>query len=129
MNKRPGIVIVPPRYWLYIMSSSAMNKIFQEYTPNIQRLSVDESFFNFSNMENLYPDYMELANIIRERIKKELGFTVNIGISNNKLLAKIALDFKKPDRVHILFPNEIRDKMWPLPVGDLLELHYPNYKR
>jgi len=117
--KCPGLVIVPPRYWLYIMSSSAMNKIFQEYTPTIQRFSVDESFLDFSNMEKLYPDYIKLADTIRERIKKELGFTVNIGISNNKLLAKVASDLKKPDRVHTLFPYEIRDKMWPLPVEDL----------
>jgi DNA polymerase-4 len=96
-----------------------MNKIFQEYTPTIQRFSVDESFLDFSNMENLYPDYNKLANTIRERIKKELGFTVNIGISNNKLLAKVASDFKKPDRVHTLFPHEIKEKMWPLPVEDL----------
>ena len=106
--KCPGLVIVNPRYWLYITSSSAMNKIFQEYTPTIQRFSLDESFLDFSNMENLYPDYMELANTIRERIKKELGFTVNIGISNNKLLAKVASDFKKPDRVHTLFPHETK---------------------
>jgi len=117
--KCPDIVIVPPRYWLYMQCSAAMNKIFLEYTPNIQRFSVDESFLDFSNMENLYPDYLKLAGDIRERIKKELGFTVNIGISNNKLLAKVASDFKKPDRVHTLFPNEIKSKMWPLAVEDL----------
>ena len=117
--KYPEIVIVPPRYWLYIKCSSAMNKILLEYTPDIQRFSVDESFLDFSNMGNIYPHYIELANGIRERIKKELGFTVNIGISNNKLLAKVASDFKKPDRVHTLFPSEIKDKMWPLPVEDL----------
>ena len=117
--KCPEIVIVPPRYWLYMQCSSAMNQILQEYTSNIQRFSVDESFLDFSNMENLYPDYMELAENIKERIKKELGFTVNIGISNNKLLAKVASDFKKPDRIHTLFPHEIKQKMWPLPVEDL----------
>lgn len=117
--KCPNIVIVPPRYWLYIKCSSAMDQILQEYTPNIQRFSVDESFLDFSNMENLYPDYMVLAETIKERIKRELGFTVNIGISNNKLLAKVASDFKKPDRIHTLFSHEIKEKMWPLPVEDL----------
>lgn len=132
--KCPKIVIVPPRYWLYVQCSCAMHKIFKEYTPNIQRFSVDESFLDFSNMEKLYPDYIQLANTIRRRIKKELGFTVNIGISNNKLLAKVASDFKKPDRVHTLFPDEIKDKMWPLPVEKLFmvgratapKLHYLN---
>jgi len=117
--KCPNIVIVPPRYWLYMKCSSAMNKIFQEYTPQIQRFSVDESFLDFSNMEHLYSDYMKLAATIKERIKKDLGFTVNIGISNNKLLAKVASDFKKPDRIHTLFPHELEKKMWPLPIEDL----------
>ncbi|MBU3144910.1 DNA polymerase IV [Clostridium sp. CF012] len=117
--KCPNIVIVPPRYWLYMNCSAAMNLIFQEYTPQIQRFSIDESFLDFSNMEHLYPDYRSLAETIQERIKQELGFTVNIGISNNKLLAKVASDFKKPDRIHTLFPWEIKRKMWPLPVEDL----------
>lgn len=118
-TKCPELVIVPPRYWLYMQCSSAMHQILQEYTPQIQRFSVDESFLDFSNMEHLYPDYMILAENIKERIKKELGFTVNIGISDNKLLAKVASDFKKPDRIHTLFPQEIKDKMWPLAVEDL----------
>ena len=117
--KCPGIVIVPPRYWLYMKCSSAMHKILQEYTPQIQRFSVDESFLDFSNMEHLYPDYIKLAEIIKDRIKNELGFTVNIGISSNKLLAKVASDFKKPDRIHTLFPYELKQKMWSLPIEDL----------
>lgn len=117
--KCPRLVIVPPRYWLYMQCSTSMDKILQEYTPNIQRFSVDESFLDFSNMENIYPDYMKLAETIKERIKCELGFTVNIGISNNKLLAKVASDFKKPNQIHTLFSYEIKQKMWPLPVEDL----------
>lgn len=109
--KCPELKIVSPRYWLYMQSSAAMHEILLGYTPQIQRFSVDESFLDFSNMERLYPDYLELANTIRERIKNELGFTVNIGISNNKLLAKVASDFKKPDRIHTLFPEEIKAKM------------------
>ena len=117
--KCPDIIIVPPRYWLYMKCSSTMHRIFQEYTPQIQRFSIDESFLDFSNMDHLYPNYIELAKTIKERIKKELGFTVNIGISNNKLLAKVASDFKKPDKIHTLFSDEIKSKMWPLPVEDL----------
>ena len=117
--KCPRIVIVPPRYWLYMKCSAAMHQIFKQYTPKIQRFSIDESFLDFSNMEHLYPDYMELAETIKERVSMELGFTVNIGISNNKLLAKVASDFKKPNRIHTLFPREIKSKMWPLPVEDL----------
>lgn len=127
--KCPDLVVVPPRYWLYMKCSSAMHQLLQEYTPIIQRFSVDESFLDFSNMENLYPDYMELAVRIKERIKKELGFTVNIGISNNKLLAKVASDFKKPDRIHTLFPFEIKEKMWPLPVEDLFMVGRATFKK
>lgn len=115
-RKCPELAVFPPRYWLYMQCSSAMHEILEEYTPIIQRFSVDESFLDFSNMENLYLDYMKLAETIKERIKRELGFTVNIGISNNKLLAKIASDLKKPDKIHTLFPDEIEKKMWPLPV-------------
>ena len=64
-------------------------------------------------------DYLEIASVIKDRVKNELGFTVNIGISNNKLLAKVASDFQKPDNIHTLFPWEIKEKMWPLDVGDL----------
>lgn len=117
--KCPKLVVVPPRYWLYVQCSNAMYNILLDYTPKIQRFSIDESFLDFSDMKNIYGDYSQLAETIKERIKKELGFTVNIGISNNKLLAKVASDFKKPDKVHTLFPNEMPDKMWPLPVEDL----------
>lgn len=118
-SKCPNLTIVPPSYWLYTQCSSAMHEILMEYTPQIQRFSIDESFLDFSNMEHLYPDYMKLAQTIKDRIKNELGFTVNIGISNNKLLAKVASDFTKPDKIHTLFPNEIKEKMWPLPVEEL----------
>lgn len=118
-RKCPELSVFPPRYWLYMQCSSAMHEILQEYTPIIQGFSVDESFLDFSNMENLYPDYMKLAETIQRKNKKRLGFTVNIGISNNKLLAKIASDLKKPDKIHTLFPAEIEKKMWPLPLEDL----------
>jgi DNA polymerase-4 len=118
-QKCPELVIVPPHYDLYMKCSSAMQEILYKYTPEIQRFSIDESFLDFSNMEHLYPNPIEIAYEIKDRIKNELGFTVNIGISSNKLLAKMAGELKKPDMVHTLFPEEIKDKMWPLPVQDL----------
>lgn len=118
-QKCPNLKIVPPSYNIYSECSNAMLSIFQEYTPSIQRYSIDECFLDFTNMSHIYPDYMELAYTIKEKIKKELGFTVNIGISNNKLLAKMACDLEKPDKVHTLFPHEIKEKMWPLPIEDL----------
>lgn len=118
-RKCPGIICVPPKYELYVKCSNAMLNILNQYSPIIQRFSVDECFMDMTDMDNLYDDFFELANEIREKIKNELGFTVNIGVSNNKLLAKVASDLKKPDWTHTLFPNEIREKMWPLPVEDL----------
>jgi DNA polymerase IV len=119
LQKCPDLYIAPPKYDLYMKCSNAMVGIFKEYTPTIQRFSVDECFLDFTNMENLYPDYLKLAQEIKDRIKNELGFTVSVGISNNKLLAKVASDIKKPDAVITLFPLEIKEKMWPLPVEDL----------
>jgi DNA polymerase-4 len=119
LQKCPELFIVSPQYDLYMKCSNAMFEILLEYTPNIQRFSVDECFLDFTSMEHLYPNYLELADAIKNRIRKELGFTVSIGISNNKLLAKVASDIKKPDAVVTLFPSEIKEKMWTLPVEDL----------
>ena len=116
IGKCPELKIYPPDYALYMKCSNAMVKILKEYSPKIQRYSVDECFLDASHMKD---KYYEKALEIKGRIKDELGFTVNIGISSNKLLAKMASDFKKPDNIHTLFTDEIKEKMWPLPIGDL----------
>lgn len=118
-KKCPDLYVVPPSYHLYIKSSNAMIDIVKEYSPMIQRYSVDECFLDYTNMESLLGDPIKTAHIIKERIKNELGFTVSIGISNNKLLAKMGSDLKKPDAVTTLFSEEISSKMWPLPIEDL----------
>lgn len=116
LQKCPDLVMVPPNYERYVNASGAMIDILNQYSPHLQRYSIDEAFMDYSNMEK---HYLDAAYEIKERIKKELGFTVNIGIGPNKLLAKVASDFKKPDNVHTLFSYEIEEKMWPLPVEDL----------
>jgi len=118
-KKCPNLHIVPPTYGLYVKSSNAMFEILKEYSPKIQRFSVDECFLDYTNMEHLLGEPVEAAYTIKERIKNELGFTVSIGISSNKLLAKMGSDLKKPDAVTTLFPEEIPHKMWCLPVEDL----------
>ncbi len=118
-QKCPNLKVVAPKYDLYVRCSNVMLNILKEFTPVIQRFSIDECFLDFSNMGNLYKDPIKLAYDIKERIKVELGFTVNIGIAHNKLLAKMASDFEKPDKVHTLFENEIKKKMWTMPVEDL----------
>lgn len=118
-QKCPDLIIVPPNYGLYRQCSDAMGEILREYSPSLQRFSVDECFLDFSGMEFLSDDPVKSAYEIKDRIKNELGFTVNIGISTNKLLAKMAGELKKPDMVHTIFPEEVPTKMWPLPIEEL----------
>lgn len=119
LRKCPNLVIAPSDFALYSEMSHAFKAILREYTPVVEEFSIDECFLDMTGMEQMYPDPVSAAHIIKDRIRDELGFTVNVGISSNKLLAKMASDFEKPDRVHTLFPDEIEQKMWPLPIRDL----------
>lgn len=118
-KKCPELVVHPPDYDLYLTCSEAMHRILLEYTPVIQRYSVDENFCDMSRCPEAVRDTVGIAHEIKERIKHELGFTVNIGIGKNKVCAKMAGELKKPDMVHTLWPEEIADKLWPLPVREL----------
>lgn len=118
-KKCPNLVLVPPRHDLYREYSQAFLSILREYTPDVEQYSIDEAFMDMTGTELLWGEPLQAADRIRERIWQELGFTVNIGISENKLLAKMASDFQKPNRTHTLFKREIEEKMWPLPVSDL----------
>lgn len=118
-KKCPNLLVIPPNYSLYTKCSNSLMDIFKEYFHKVDRYSIDESFLDFTNMENLLGSPLDFAKFLKEKIKSELGFTVSIGISNNKLLAKMASDMKKPDAITTLFPDEIKEKMWPLPIEDL----------
>ena len=120
LRKCPGLVVAPPDFQLYSSRSKAFKDICRSYTSLIEEFSIDECFLDFSGTSHLYPDPVALATKIKNKIRDELGFTVNVGVGRNKLCAKMASDFEKPDKVHTLFPEEIQEKMWPLPVGDLL---------
>lgn len=119
LRKCPGLVLAKPDFRLYEKNSRAFMEICRRYAPVVERFSIDECFLDLTGTQELYPQPVELAAEIKDTIRKELGFTVNVGISSNKILAKMASDFEKPDRVHTLFPGEIREKLWPLPVGEL----------
>lgn len=120
LRKCPGLIVAAPDFKLYSKNSRAFKDICRGYTSLMEEFSIDECFLDFSGTSHIYPDPVALATEIKDRIRDELGFTVNVGIGRNKLCAKMASDFEKPDKVHTLFPEEIQDKMWPLPVGDLL---------
>lgn len=117
--KCPELIIVPPDYYLYMQCSKAFGDILREYSPLVEQYSIDEYFLDYTGMVKALGDPLETAYRLKEQIKQELGFTVNVGISSNKLLAKMGSELKKPDMVHTLFPEEMPYKMWPLPVEEL----------
>ena len=118
-HKCPNLLLVPPNYGLYRECSAAFLDILREYSDTVEPYSIDEAFVDMTTTCHLFGTPEETAVQIKDRIREELGFTVNIGISDSKLLAKMASDFRKPDLVHTLYREEIREKMWPLPVSDL----------
>lgn len=120
IRKCPGLVIVPADFRIYEQASRAFKSICESYAPEMESFSIDEVFLDMTGTSRIYEDPIKTAYEIKDKIRETLGFTVNVGIGNNKLLAKMASDFQKPDRVHTLFADEIETKMWPLPVGDLL---------
>ena len=122
LRKCPKLVIVKPDFKLYRQYSDAFINICRDYSPVVEKYSIDECFIDMTGMERIFPDIIKTAYELKDRIKNELGFTVNVGIGSNKLLAKMAGDFEKPDKVHTLFDYEIEEKMWKLPVSDLISV-------
>ena len=119
--KCPNLKIYPSNFKIYRYYSNALYQLLSQYTDKIERFSIDECFLDMTNF--LMKDtLLEKAKEISKRVKEELEFTVNIGVANNKLLAKMASDFTKPDKIHTLYKNEIPEKMWPLPVSELFML-------
>ena len=118
-RKCPDLLLAPPNYGLYRECSAAFLGILREYSDLVEQYSIDEAFVDMTESCHLFGAPEETAGQIKDRIRDELGFTVNIGISDNKLLAKMASDFRKPDLVHTLYREEIPGKMWPLPMSDL----------
>ena len=118
-RKCPDVLVFPPNYKFYQMKSDSLFSLLSSYTPDIEIASIDECYLDYSGVKRLYGDELEFASMLKEKIKKELGFTVNIGIANNKLCAKMASDFSKPDKIHTLYNHEIEKKMYPLVIDDL----------
>ena len=119
LEKCPDLIIVPPDYNLYVEASRHFVDMLRQFSPAVEQYSIDEAWVDMTGTQRLWGSPRLAAEKMRERIWNELGFTVNIGISSNKLLAKMAGDFEKPNKVHTLFPEEIPGKLWPLSVRDL----------
>ncbi|MCI8638094.1 MAG: DNA polymerase IV [Coprococcus sp.] len=119
MRKCPKLHMEPPDHVLYREYSRKLMEFLHTYTSEIEQVSVDECYLDFTGIAKAFASPVAAAFEIKDRIYEKFKFTVNIGISSNKLLAKMASDFEKPNRVHTLFPEEIRTKMWPLPLSEL----------
>ena len=128
-RKVDKLFITPMRRKAYEMYSNQFYELLCKYSPTIERYSIDECFLDMTGTEKIFGDPIKLAYKIKDEIKDTLGFTVNVGVGNNKLCAKMASDFEKPDKVHTLFEDEIKTKMWPLEVDDLFMVGKSSSKR
>jgi len=113
----PTLLVVPPNYQVYVRASKALLEFLNTFSPDVEIFSIDECFIRFTDINR--EQAIILAYSIKEQVKQIFGYTVNIGVSTNKLLAKMAGDFEKPNKCHTCFPEEIKEKMWTLPVEDL----------
>lgn len=118
-RKCPNLVMEPPDHKMYRQKSAMLMEYLRSFSTKIEQVSVDECYMDFTEIASKYASPVSAAFQIKDSIREKFGFTVNIGISSNKLLAKMASDFEKPDKVHTLFPEEVPLKMWPLPIGEL----------
>jgi DNA polymerase-4 len=120
-RKCPDLVFVPPRHHLYKKISNRINDIYHEYTEYVEPASIDESYLDMTGAPKLYGlSDRELADMLRDRIRTEIGITISVGVSYNKIFAKMGSDYKKPDATTEITPENYRDILWPLPVSDLM---------
>ena len=119
MRKCPFLRLEAPDHHLYAEKSRQLMQLLSDICPEIEQVSVDECYMDYTPISHLYSSPYEAAIMIKDKVRDTFGFTVNIGISDRKILAKMASDFRKPDLVHTLYSYEIKEKMWPLPVSSL----------
>ena len=128
-RKCPYLEVYPPQFKVYKKYSDRMYTYLCNYSNKIERYSIDECFIDYTDSYEKFGDPVKLAYKIKNDIRDNFGFTVNVGVGNNKLLAKMASDFSKPDKVHTLFIDEIKTKMWPLNVDDLFMIGKASSKK
>jgi len=116
----PGAILVKARFPLYFKMSNEFMAVIRNYSPVIERYGIDEAFLDYTGCERLLGPAEDTAHEIRERVKRETGLTVSVGVSYNKLLAKMGSDYKKPDAVTVISEKNFQEMVWPLPVKDLI---------
>lgn len=119
LRKCPNLVMAAPDHEMYSRRSRQLMDYLMSVCPDIEQVSIDECYMDYTPIMDHYASPIEAATLIKDTVYKKFGFTVNVGISDRKVLAKMASDFKKPNLVHTLFAKEIKDKLWPLPVSSL----------
>ena len=119
LRKCPNLTMVPPNHTMYKERSQALMEYLITICPDIEQVSIDECYMDYTPISDKYPSPEAAAAFIKDSVLERFGFTVNVGISDRKVLAKMASDFKKPNLVHTLYSHEIKSKLWPLPVSAL----------
>ena len=120
-KKCPGIVFVPPRHHYYREISDRVNLIYRDYSDYVEPASIDESYLDLTGTLDYYHmSARELADTIRERVRREIGITISVGVANNKVFAKMGSDYKKPDATTVILGEDYKEILWPLPVSDLM---------
>ena len=119
-SKCPGLVIIPPHYGEYMKYSRLVREIYCDYSDQVEAYGMDENWIDVTGSRLLFGDGEHIANEIRERVKRELGLTVSVGVSFNKIFAKLGSDMKKPDAVTVISREDFRDRIWQLPADDML---------
>ncbi len=127
--KCPNLVVVNPNYSLYLRFSREARELYSRYTDLIEPFGIDECWLDVTGSAGLFGSGESIAQEIRERMKKELGITVSIGVADNKIFAKLGSDMKKPDAVTVITRENYKDAVWPLPVEDLLYVGRSNQKK
>lgn len=118
--KCPDLVIVPPHHDIYSVYSRRINRIYEKYTDRVEQFGIDESWLDVTGSERLFGSGEEIALKIRNEVRKELGITVSVGVSFNKIFAKLGSDFKKPDATTVIDYENFKTIVFPLPINDLL---------
>lgn len=119
-QKCPDIILVPPHYDLYMKHSKLVREIYSEYTDQVEPYGLDECWLDVTESTSLFGSGEDIANAIRKRVKFELGVSVSVGVSFNKIFAKLGSDMKKPDATTVIKSNRFKEIVWPLPVKELL---------
>lgn len=118
-KKCPDLYLLPPHYSKYDDFFHLINKIYGEYTDQVEPFSIDESWLDVTASQKLFGSGLKIADEIRERVKKELGLTLSAGVSFNKFFAKMGSEYKKPDATTIISRENFKDLLWPLPISEM----------